>query len=120
MNVLDALRGRLVASHLEVAVVVPLWPSGAGEPTLIGLGDQVSVVVRPSDVLGVVLRLGAPAYALVHTHPDGGPPSAADLAVTRRLVAASLVCGVRLEASVVLTATSTYDCLSQDQQVAIA
>lgn len=65
--------------------------------------------MTPADVL----RQGAPAYALVHTHPDGGPPSAADLAVTRRLVAASLVCEVRRQASLVLTRTTTFDCMAE-------
>lgn len=110
-DVVDALRGRLVACGVEVAVVVPLWPAGAGAPALVGLGDAVSVRVPPAEVLGCVLRQGAPSYALVHTHPRGGPPSSADLAVTRRLVAASAVCGLTLVASIVLTPTGMYDCL---------
>lgn len=114
VEVVDALRERLVASGVEIAVVVPLWPAGAGDPVLVGLGDAVSVVVRPADVLGCVLRQGAPSYALIHTHPDGRPPSSADLAVTRRLVAASAVCGVSLKACLVLTETSLFDCLEPE------
>ncbi|MGI8536930.1 MAG: JAB domain-containing protein [Mycobacteriales bacterium] len=64
--------------------------------------------MKPADVLGPVLRQGWDAFVLVHTHPCGGPASAADHAVTRRLVAACAVVGVRLETHLVLTTTGTY------------
>lgn len=54
----------------------------------------------------------APVVVLVHTHPGGGPPSADDHAVTRRLVAASAVCGVRLAAHLVLAPEGQWDCLA--------
>lgn len=111
-EVIEGLRVRLLPAGIEIAVVVPLWASGAGDPSLVALGDVRSVRVTPAEVLRCVLRQGAPAYVLVHTHPGGGPPSRADLAVTRRLVAASLVCGVQLQASLVLTDTATFDCIA--------
>lgn len=93
-------------------MVVPLWPERAGEPVLLSMGTRTSVPLDPVAVLGCVLRAGATTYALVHTHVDELPPSAADLAVTRRLVAASAACGLRLVAHWVLTPSAMYDCLN--------
>jgi DNA repair protein RadC len=57
------------------------------------------------DVAAVDLRVlfagllvaGTPAFALVHNHPSGDPePSAHDLALTERVVAAAKLLGLRL------------------------
>lgn len=54
---------------------------------------------------------------LLHTHPDGGPPSAADRAVTRRLVAAGAVIGLCLQAHLVVGPDEVWDCLRPDQDL---
>lgn len=74
---------------------------------VIAVGDVDQVRITPSDVL----LSGADSYVLVHTHPLGGPPSEADLAVTRRLVAAGTVLGIRLTQHLVLGPDASWDCL---------
>ncbi len=92
-------------------VVVPLWPDRVGEPVLLSMGTSSSVTLNPAVVLGCVLRSGADSFALLHTHVDERPPSAADAAVTRRLVAATAVCGLTMVGHLVLTPNATYDCM---------
>ncbi len=108
---LDELRSWVLA-ECEVALVLPLHGTTVGEPRLIAVGDASSVPVTPAAVLGAVLRSGATSYALVHTHVRDGPPGAADSAVTRRLVSAGTIMGVRLVGHYVLTPTTTHDCLA--------
>lgn len=103
-------RRDLLAGGLETVAVLP--SGGALQVIAVGSADQVRIT--PSDVLRPVLLSGADSYTLVHTHPNGGPPSAADLAVTRRLVAAGTVLGVRLTQHLVLAPAGTWDCLSAD------
>ncbi len=104
---LDGLRGML-ADPRETVVVVP---AGAA-PVVVARGAADRVRVTPGQVLRPVLLAGASCYLLAHTHPGGGPPSADDHAVTRRLVAASAVCGVRLSAHLVLAPEGQWDCLA--------
>lgn len=98
----------LLAEPVELVVVVPL---GAG-PTVVARGDRRGVRVTPLQVLRPVVLAGAASFVLAHTHPDGGPPSPDDLAVTRRLVAASAIVGVTLAAHLVLAPEGTWDCLA--------
>lgn len=81
-----------------------------------GEADRLRLV--PADVLRPVVLAGARAYLLLHTHPTGGPPTAADVALTRRLVAASAVLGVRLSAHLVVTPERTWDCLTSSGRLA--
>jgi DNA repair protein RadC len=105
--VLTRLR-RLLDDPAEAVVVVPC----IGPSSVVARGDRSSVRVTPSQVLRPVVAAGAGSYVLVHTHPDGGPPTWSDLAVTRRLVAASAVLGVQLTAHVVLAPEGEWDCLA--------
>lgn len=77
--------------------------------------DQLAVT--PAQLLWPVLRAGWPQFVVVHTHPGGGQPSFADHAFTRRLVAASVVLGVRLVAHLLLTPAGTYAVSGQLRQV---
>lgn len=97
----------LIAPVEQVAVV----PAGQ-LPLVVASGSARAVRVTPGQVLRPVLLAGASSYLLVHTHPHGGPPTASDLAVTRRLVAAGTVLGVRLTAHVVLAPEAHWDCLA--------
>lgn len=104
---LEGLRELLGSGYETVAVV----PAG-GPPVVVATGAADRVQVSPGQVLRPVLLSGATSYVLVHTHPDGGPPSAEDHAVTRRLVAASVLLGVRLSAHLVLAPEGQWDCLA--------
>jgi DNA repair protein RadC len=59
-------------------------------------GTGWSCAVQPRDALVPALREGAAAVVFVHNHPSGDPaPSRDDVEVTRRLVAASQLLGIR-------------------------
>ncbi|MEC8512957.1 MAG: JAB domain-containing protein [Planctomycetota bacterium] len=58
-------------------------------------GTLTAAPVHPREVLGPAVRRGAAAVVVAHNHPSGDPtPSAADRAVTERLVKAGEVLGV--------------------------
>lgn len=98
----------LVAGEVEeIALVLPF----PGDLVEVARGGADSVRVTPAAVLRPVLLAGASAFVLMHNHPRGGPPNAADHAVTRRLVAANAVVGVRLQAHLVLAPDQEWDCL---------
>lgn len=94
---LEAWTRRLTQTlAVEVALV---WPLGSGvvggpETMILGLPDRVRL--RPRDVFVAAMMREADAVAVVHTHLTDRGPSAADHAVTRRLVAAGAVLGVPL------------------------
>jgi DNA repair protein RadC len=112
LHAIEELRAWVHTPRRELAVVLPVFGRDVGDPRLVAVGDEVSVRVTPAAVLGCGLRSGATAYALVHTHLTEAPPSAADGAVTRRLVSAGCVLGVELLSHVVLTPEGTYNCLA--------
>ncbi len=69
--------------------VLAEWPVSRG-----GL-DQVNV--DPRDIFQPALEHRAAAVLLAHNHPSGDPePSAADIALTRRLAEAAQLLGIRL------------------------
>ncbi|MGQ0612583.1 MAG: RadC family protein [Planctomycetaceae bacterium] len=60
-------------------------------------GSLTSSIVHPREVFGPAVREAAGAMVLVHNHPSGDPrPSEEDVAVTRRLVHAADVLGIRV------------------------
>ncbi|MGH7163739.1 MAG: RadC family protein, partial [Planctomycetota bacterium] len=60
-------------------------------------GSLTSSIVHPRDVFAPAVRESAGAVVLVHNHPSGDPrPSDEDVAVTRRLVHASELLGIRV------------------------
>lgn len=60
-------------------------------------GSDAYTVVDPRQVYRVAVRLGAAAVILAHNHPSGdATPSVQDVDVTRRVVQAGRVLGVKL------------------------
>jgi len=60
-------------------------------------GSLTSSIVHPREVFMPAVRESAGAVVLVHNHPSGDPsPSDEDVAVTRRLVHASELLGIRV------------------------
>lgn len=104
----------LLGCGREVALVL-VQPGPLVE---VARGDADRLRLVPADVLRPVLLAGATSYVLLHTHPAGGPPTAADVALTRRLVAAGAVLGVRLSAHLVVAAEQTWDCLTSSGRLA--
>lgn len=112
LSALQELRSWVLLPRSEVAVVLPVRAGAFGPPHLVAVGDATSVPLTPDVVLRSVLRTRSQAYVLIHTHHADVTPGPADLAVTRRLVAASAVVGVRLLGHYVLAPGATYDCLA--------
>ena len=64
---------------------------------IVSEGSLTTSVVHPREVFGPAVRESAGALVLVHNHPSGDPsPSEEDIAVTRRLVHASDLIGIRV------------------------
>lgn len=71
---------------------------------VVSTGDLSSTVVHPREVFRLAVELRAASVVLFHNHPSGDPqPSADDLVLTTRLVAAGEVLGIRVDDHVILT-----------------
>lgn len=106
----EALRSWLLLARLEVALVLPVVDGVPGPPCVVAVGDAGSVRLVPGQVLRAVLRTPAEGFVLVHTHTTDVPPGPADVAVTRRLMAASVTVGVPMLGHLVLAPRRTHDC----------
>jgi DNA repair protein RadC len=68
-----------------------------GQPIEASRGLLDASPVHPREVFSRAIRHGAAAVILAHNHPSGDPtPSAEDLRVTRQLIEASRVLGIRV------------------------
>ena len=64
---------------------------------LIGLGTLNSTLVHPREVFRIGITDAAAAMILVHNHPSGDPtPSAEDIKITKQLVGAGEVMGIKI------------------------
>lgn len=65
--------------------------------SVISIGSLDSAPVHPREVFGPAVRRGAAAVVVAHNHPSGDPsPSTQDIDVTKRLIEASEILGIRL------------------------
>ena len=65
--------------------------------SIISIGSLDSAPVHPREVFGPAVRRGAAAVVVAHNHPSGDPtPSPQDRDVTKRLIRASEILGIRL------------------------
>lgn len=97
--------------RVEVAAVVPVNGDEPRQPLLVALGGCRRVPITPAQVFRPALSCYAEGIVLVHNHPEGGPPSGQDEAVTRRLVAAGAVLGIPLVAHLVMTEGAWIECV---------
>jgi len=75
----------------------------------ISQGTLTASLVHPREVFRPAVRSAAAAIVLVHNHPSGdAAPSAEDLSVTRRLVEAGDVVGIRIVDHVVVAERGFY------------
>jgi DNA repair protein RadC len=87
-----------------------------GEPMQVSQGDIDGCDAGPRAFFRYALSRGATTAIAVHNHPTGDPaPSAADAAVTRRLVAAGRAVDVALVDHVIATATGAFASLRRHQ-----
>jgi len=97
-QIFDHYHGRLRDHKREMFLVVLL---DARHRVLreeaVSEGSLTSSIVHPREVFRAAVRESAGAVVLVHNHPSGDPaPSEEDVAVTRRLVQASELIGIRI------------------------
>lgn len=89
--------GRRQLAHLlheEVWILCVDASSRLMSTTRVGRGGLAGCSLLPRDVLGPVLREGAPGFLLVHNHPSGDPtPSYEDIHLTRALGTAATLIG---------------------------
>lgn len=65
--------------------------------SVISIGSVDSAPVHPREVFGPAIRRGASAVVAAHNHPSGDPtPSVQDIEVTKRLLSASEIIGIKL------------------------
>jgi DNA repair protein RadC len=87
-----------------------------GQPRVVGKGDVQGTDAPPRAFFQLALRADAVQAVAVHNHPTGDPsPSAADLAVTRALVAAGRAIGVPLQDHVIIGDGGRFVSLRRDQ-----
>ena len=78
-------------------------------------GQVAEVAVTPSDVLRVVLAVGASAFFLAHNHPSGDAElSQADRALTKRIATAAVVLGVQMLDHIVIGARGKFAAASSE------
>ena len=84
----------------------------------ISQGTLTASLVHPREVFRPAVRSAAAAIVLVHNHPSGdAAPSAEDLSVTRRLVEAGDVVGIRVVDHVVVAEHGFYSFQENGQMV---
>lgn len=84
----------------------------------ISQGTLTASLVHPREVFRPAVRSAAAAIVLVHNHPSGdAAPSAEDLSVTRRLVEAGEVVGIRVVDHVVVAEHGFYSFQENGQMV---
>jgi DNA repair protein RadC len=77
---------------------------------LISLGTLNSSLVHPREVFRVAILDGAAAMILSHNHPSGDvTPSSEDIKITRQLVSAGEVMGIKILDHVILGSPSPHE-----------
>ncbi len=98
-SVAQQLRPLVVKLQQEVfwALLLDARNRLIGRPLEITRGLLDASLVHPREVFHMAIRHTAAAVILAHNHPSGDPtPSAEDLRVTRQLVEASRILGIRV------------------------
>ncbi|MGH3625489.1 MAG: JAB domain-containing protein [Sciscionella sp.] len=97
---------------VEVVLAFPVIGDILDEPVIASAGTRDRVRVEPAQVFRYAIRRRAGGVVLGHNHPADTGPSAADHAVTRRLVSAGHVLGIPLIAHVVAEPGVVHDIVS--------
>lgn len=83
------------------------------EKHLVSLGTVSSALVHPRECFRPLIQSGASTCILAHNHPSGDPtPSAEDIKITRQLISAGEIMGIKILDHVVIgnTALSLREC----------
>lgn len=105
---------------VELALAWPVLAAGVGRPLLASAGTADRVRVSPGQVFRHAIRMRARGVILAHNHLRPTGPSPADLAVTRRLVAAGHLLGVPLLAHLVIEPDVVHDLVGDSAWSAVS
>lgn len=117
-EVAHVVRRLSLGLDVEVAAILPVAGGVLEAPILLAVGTPVSVRVTPLAVFATALRARAHALVLAHTHLTDSPPSPADAAVTRRLMAAGVIVGLPVLGHLVVGPSCAWDCVTGETWVA--
>ena len=96
-------RARTLRTETFWALMLDVKNRLLGEPRDLSRGTLDRSLVHPRELFAEALRLSAASVLLVHNHPSGDPtPSREDVEITRRLVEAGKLMGIRVLDHVVL------------------
>ena len=77
---------------------------------LISIGTLNSSLVHPREVFRVAILDGAAMMILAHNHPSGDvTPSSEDIKITKQLVSAGQVIGIRVSDHIILGSSSPHE-----------
>ncbi len=111
---------RLVAGDAREHFVTILM-NGRHHPIgyqVVTVGTATASLVHPREVFQAAVGAGAVAIVLAHNHPSGDPsPSAEDRSVTRRLVQAGNILGIRVLDHVVVTADGYFAFREREEEL---
>jgi len=90
-------RARLLQHEVFWALMLDTKNRLIGEPQKISEGTLNSSLVHPRELFKQALQYSSAAIILAHNHPSGDPaPSAEDIKVTRQLIQAGEVMGIKV------------------------
>jgi len=94
----EAYMGGLKGAQQECFVVIALnTKNRVIKKHLISLGTLNSSLVHPREVFRTLIQSNAAAWICCHNHPSGDPmPSAEDIRITKQLIQAGEVMGIRM------------------------
>ena len=104
----EAYMSDLKGAQQECFVVIALnTKNRVIEKHLISLGTLNSSLVHPREVFRTLIQSNAAAWICCHNHPSGDPtPSSEDIKITRQLISASEVMGIKVLDHVVIGNTA--------------
>ena len=77
-------------------------------------GGLSSCIVHPREIFREAIKQSAANIIVAHNHPSGNPtPSAEDIAVTKRIRDAGLMCGIELLDHIIVGANQKYISLAE-------
>lgn len=96
-------RARVLQTEVFWALMLDAKNRLIGVPQKISEGTLTSSLVHPRELFKKALEMSCASVVLAHNHPSGDPaPSSQDISVTKQLIAAGEVMGIRVVDHIIL------------------
>ena len=83
---------------------------------LISIGSLNSSIVHPREVFNKAIKKNSASVILIHNHPSGNPsPSKEDLVITRRLIEAGNIIGIKVLDHIIIGHGKFYSLKENDE-----